>query len=94
MTVRSRPLCFDGSRLVLGAEQTEWARRSVDGMAVTADLQPGDIVSLHWDWVCDRLSPVGVEVAPLLHATQPRRRQRPLPAGPRRGVRRVTVVES
>jgi len=57
VTVRSRPLCFDGSRLVLGAEQTESVRRGVDGMTVGTDLQPGDIVSLHWDWVCDRLSP-------------------------------------
>ncbi len=24
------------------------------------DLVPGDVVSLHWDWVCDRLSPTGL----------------------------------
>ncbi len=60
VTVRSRPLCFDGSHLMLGAEQTECVRSSVDGMTVTTDLQPGDVVSLHWDWVCDRLSPVAL----------------------------------
>ncbi len=60
VTVRSRPLCFDGSHLILGAEQTESARRSVDGMAVGAELRPGDVVSLHWDWVCDRLSPAAL----------------------------------
>jgi len=61
VTVRSRPLCFDGSHLVLGGEQTECVRRSVDGTAVTTDLRPGDVVSLHWDWVCDRLSPVALK---------------------------------
>ncbi len=60
VTVRSRPLRFNGSQLILGAEQTECARRSLDGMVVTADLQPGDTVALHWDWVCDRLSPVAL----------------------------------
>ena len=57
VTVRSRPLSFNGSRLVLGDEQLEQARRGFDGMVFTVDLEPGDMVSLHWDWVCDRLSP-------------------------------------
>jgi hypothetical protein len=56
VTVRSRRLGFEGSQLILGAEQTEQARRGFDGVVSTADLQPGDVVSLHWDWVCDRLS--------------------------------------
>ena len=56
VTVRSRPLCFDGSRLTLGPEQTECVRHRVDGPVVCADLQPGDVVSLHWDWVCERLT--------------------------------------
>ena len=60
VAVRSQPLCFDGSHLTLGPEQTECVRRSVDGMAVNTDLQPGDVVSLHWDWVCDRLSPAAL----------------------------------
>jgi len=56
VTVRSRRLCFEGSRLILGGERTEQARRGFDGVVSTADLRPGDAVSLHWDWVCDRLS--------------------------------------
>ena len=60
VTVRSRPLGFDGSRLVLRAEQTECVRRPVDGIALGTDLHPGDVVSLHWDWVCDRLSPAAL----------------------------------
>lgn len=58
VTVRSRQLSFVGSKLTLGAEEVEIARHRLDGRAVTTQLQPGDIVSLHWDWVCDRLSPV------------------------------------
>ncbi len=57
VTVRNRRLTFDGSRLVLGVEQTEQARRGSDGLGFGIDLEPGDIVALHWDWVCDRLSP-------------------------------------
>ncbi len=51
VTVRSRPLSFNGSRLVLGDEQLEQARRGFDGMVFTVDLEPVDMVSLHWDWV-------------------------------------------
>ncbi len=57
VTVRNRRLRFDGSRLTLGHEQVEQARRGISGRAMVSDLEPGDTVSLHWDWVCDRLSP-------------------------------------
>jgi hypothetical protein len=57
VTVRSRRLCFDGSRLTLGNEQVEQVWRGVNGVTFTVDLQPGNMVSLHWDWLCDRLSP-------------------------------------
>ncbi len=57
VAVTSRPLAFDGVRLELGPVRVEQARRSLDGVGFVGDLHPGDIVSLHWDWVCDRLSP-------------------------------------
>jgi hypothetical protein len=60
VVVTSRPLVFDGSRLALGAEQPEVARCSIGGTGFVTDLVPGDVVSLHWDWVCDRLSPIGL----------------------------------
>lgn len=59
-TVTSRPLTFDGSRLVLGPEQPEVVRRSVEGTGFVGDLRPGDAVSLHWDWVCDRITPTAL----------------------------------
>jgi len=60
VTVTSRALTFDGSRLVLGPNRVEQVRRSVDGVGLTEDLRVGDVVSLHWDWVCDRLSPTAL----------------------------------
>ncbi len=53
VTVRSRPLSWDGRRLDLGSPVGEQARMSIpDG----AELTVGDRVALHWDWVCDQLS--------------------------------------
>lgn len=59
VVVRSRPLRFASSRLVLGEERSEVARRGVGGVGFVEDLAPGDVVSLHWDWVCDHLTPRG-----------------------------------
>jgi hypothetical protein len=53
--VRSRPLTWDGTVLGLGAERVEACRWSRDERAFVRDLRPGDQVSLHWNWVCDRL---------------------------------------
>ena len=55
--VASRPLGFDGSLLALEEEREEEVRRSVDGVGFVDELHVGDLVSLHWDWVCDRLTP-------------------------------------
>lgn len=60
VAVTSRALRFDGSRLALGPNRVEQARRSLDGIGLADDLRPGDMVSLHWDWVCDRLSPAAL----------------------------------
>jgi hypothetical protein len=54
--VRSRPLVFDGTRLRLGPPRVEDALVAEGGIGFVADPKPGDRVSLHWDWVCERLS--------------------------------------
>ena len=56
VTVLSRPLTYDGTDIGLGERRTETARRSVDGLGFLDAFRPGDWVSLHWGWVCDRLS--------------------------------------
>jgi hypothetical protein len=53
--VRSRPLTWDGRRLDLGPRRSETVQVGAAGSPFVADLRPGEWVSLHWDWVCDRL---------------------------------------
>jgi hypothetical protein len=55
-TVAARPLVWDGRRLRLGARETKRADWRRDGLGFLQELRPGDWVSLHWDWVCDRLT--------------------------------------
>ena len=57
--VRSRGLTFQGGRLLIGEERLEQVSWSRSGLALAGELEPGDRVSLHWDWICDRLSPQG-----------------------------------
>ena len=52
-----RPLRWDGRTLALGPSAIESALIARDGYGLAGPLQPGDVVALHWEWVCDRLSP-------------------------------------
>jgi Family of unknown function (DUF6390) len=56
VVVASRPLTWDGSSLHLGPEGTETVVQSVDGVGMVSTVEVGDWVSLHWEWVCDRLT--------------------------------------
>jgi hypothetical protein len=56
VVVDSRPLTWDGDELRLGPAATETVVQSVDGVGMVGTLRPGDWVSLHWEWVCDRLT--------------------------------------
>jgi hypothetical protein len=51
--VVTRLLAYDGHHLTLGEPVAEAAARHPDGIG--PHLRVGDWVSLHWDWVCDRL---------------------------------------
>ena len=55
-TVEYRPLCWDGRLLTLGEPLTEMARLALNGTVLARGIAPGDWVSLHWDWICDRLT--------------------------------------
>lgn len=56
VTVLSRPLTYDGTDIGLGDRRLETARRAIDGVGFLDPFRPGEWVSLHWGWVCDRLS--------------------------------------
>jgi hypothetical protein len=56
VVVRSRPLRYDGRRLYLDEPVAEVAQAALDGVGLVAGLAEGDWVSLHWNWVCDRLA--------------------------------------
>lgn len=57
VVVESRPLVWDGTQLTLGLPCQETATRGSEGMSLVGRLKPGEWVSLHWEWVCDRLTP-------------------------------------
>jgi len=56
VTVTSQLLVWDAGRLRPQGQGLERARWSVDGRSLLARPGPGDVVALHWDWVCDVLS--------------------------------------
>jgi Family of unknown function (DUF6390) len=56
ITVSSRPLVWDGRELGFGPPRLEPAAGATGGKGFLRDLVPGEWVSLHWDWVCDRLT--------------------------------------
>lgn len=62
LDVLARPLLWDGRALRLGDPTTRKVRWQDDGLAFVRRPIPGDRVSLHWDFVCDLLSP-GATVA-------------------------------
>jgi len=68
VVVESRPLTWDGRRLEIGLPQRETAVHSRDGVGLSGDLEVGDWVSLHWEWVCDKLTTR--QVASLRHYTE------------------------
>lgn len=76
--VATRGLTYAGHTLALGAPVTEVVARHPDGIG--PDLGVGDWVSLHWDWVCDRLDSRGL--ASLRHYTERTLRVANAPAHP------------
>jgi hypothetical protein len=55
-TVRAPRLAWDGNELSISPPHAEIATAKADGRGFLPDLRPGDRVSLHWDWICDRLT--------------------------------------
>lgn len=57
VVVRSRLLTWDDHSLTPSSLQTERARWAVNGQSLLSPPAVGDTVALHWDWVCDLLTP-------------------------------------
>jgi hypothetical protein len=57
VVVRGRHLAWDGHALALGPTVTERVAIAVTDAGAVPAIVPGDTVSLHWDRVCDRLTP-------------------------------------
>lgn len=55
-TVESAPLQWDGAEMVTGPPRRERVRWSTGGRSLIDRPSPGDLVALHWDWVCDVLT--------------------------------------
>jgi hypothetical protein len=50
------PMVMAGGRLELGAAHAERVQAWRDGATFVDGVQPGDVISIHWSWACDRLS--------------------------------------
>lgn len=55
--VEYRPLATDGNRLILGQPIQKEVWLEFDGKAFVKEPKAGDWVALHWNWVCDFLTP-------------------------------------
>jgi Family of unknown function (DUF6390) len=55
-SVVSRSLVLDGDRLTLGGEAVEEVTWASGGTSMLDDLRPQDRVTMHWDWVCERVT--------------------------------------
>jgi len=67
LVVESQPLLFEHGRLFLGTPRLETVERTLDGVGLVSGFALGDWVSMHWEWVCDRLS--ARQLAALRHYT-------------------------
>jgi hypothetical protein len=56
LVVSTMHLELRDGRLTLGAPRIEEVTRWLDGRGFVGEVTPGSVVSIHWDWACDRLS--------------------------------------
>lgn len=55
--VRSQPITWDGRALGIGAAYVETVTASLDGIGPVPRVRDGDHVAMHWDRICDTLTP-------------------------------------
>lgn len=59
--VSSQALQWDGRRLFFGPERPETVTLGSGGLSLAGAVAAGDVVSMHWDWVCDVLDQRSVQ---------------------------------
>ena len=57
LVVNVVPLAMVAGRLELGAPRPERVQAWQAGASFVAGVEPGDVISVHWSWACDRLGP-------------------------------------
>jgi len=57
LVVSAVPLTMMEGKLVLAPPRIERVRGWLDGVGYLNGVGAGDVVSIHWDWACDTLSP-------------------------------------
>jgi hypothetical protein len=55
-TVSSSAIEWDGARLNLGPRREETVTVAKGSIRLAGELHPGDVVTLHWDWICGAIS--------------------------------------
>ncbi len=55
LVVSAVPLELVEGTLRLGDPRIERVRGWIDGRGFVEDVTPGDVISMHWDWACERL---------------------------------------
>lgn len=56
LVVNVIPLVMANGHLELGPARSERVQAWRDGAGFVDSVQPGDVISIHWSWACDRLS--------------------------------------
>ena len=56
LVVDAVPLAMVGGKLDVGTSRPERIRGWRDGAGFMDGVEAGDVVSMHWDWACERLS--------------------------------------
>ncbi|HTK45497.1 MAG TPA: DUF6390 family protein [Patescibacteria group bacterium] len=55
LVVSAVPLTMIDGKLRMGPPRVERIRGWLDGAGFVDEVTPGDVVSIHWDWACERL---------------------------------------
>lgn len=55
--VEGQPLGLLKGKLVLAEPRSVQVTRQIDGLGFADEAQPGDHISIHWQWACEVLRP-------------------------------------